>query len=393
MKKSIRQVDVNGKKVLVRVDFNVPLTEDGKVADDTRVRAALPTLRYLLEHGAAVILMSHLGRPKGVRVESMSLRPVADSLARLLDRPIIFAEDCVGPIAEDAAARLKPGQVLLLENLRFHQGETKNDPEFAAKLGKLADLYVNDAFGTAHRAHASTVGVTEHLPAVAGLLMEEEIRSLGRLLDPERPFVAILGGAKVSDKLPIIRNLVDRVDQLLIGGGMANTFLKALGYSVGKSLVEDDQIDNCKKIIKEFKDQGKELLLPIDVVVANFFMEEADHKEVRVDAVPEDWLILDIGSQTAERFAEAARSAKTVFWNGPMGVAEWQNFARGTERMAVALGEIDAYTVVGGGDSVAAVARFGLEERFDHVSTGGGASLEFVAGEELPAVVRLEEAD
>ncbi len=388
-KKTVRDVDVAGKRVLVRVDFNVPLDDRGQVADDTRLRAALPTIRHLMERRARVVLVSHLGRPKGQPSAKYSLRPVAERLSRLLGRPVAFAADCVGPEAEQAVAALGEGQVLLLENVRFYAGEEANDPEFARRLASLADLYVNDAFGTAHRAHASIEGVARFLPAVAGFLMEKEIAALSALLEPEHPFVAIVGGAKVSDKLLVLQRLLDKVDVLAIGGGMANTFLRALGYRTGKSLVQEEMIPEASRLIARAREEGKELLLPLDVVVADFFLATADHKVVPVSAVPEDWIILDIGPLTVKRYGEAVAKARTVFWNGPMGVAEWPNFARGTEGMARALAEARAFTVVGGGDSVAALERTGLADRISHVSTGGGASLEFLEGKELPGVACL----
>ncbi len=388
-KKTIRDIDVAGKRVLVRVDFNVPLDDHGDVADETRLRAAVPTIRDLADRGARVILVSHFGRPKGQPNPKYSLRPVVKSLSRLLHRPVAFASDCVGPEAEQAVAALADGQVLLLENVRFHPGEEANDPEFARQLASLAELYVNDAFGAAHRAHASTAGVAAFLPGVSGLLMEKEIASLTALLNPEHPFVAIIGGAKVSDKLLVLQRLLDRVDVLAIGGGMANTFLRALGYKTGKSLVQEEMLDEAVQLISRARDEGKELLLPIDVVVADFFLSDADHRTVPVTDVPDEWMILDIGPMTVKRYAEAVARAKTVFWNGPMGVAEWSNFAHGTNGMARALADCDAFTVVGGGDSVAALERTGLAHKIDHVSTGGGASLEFLEGKELPGVACL----
>lgn len=392
-KKTVADVDVQGKRVLVRVDFNVPLDSQRRVADDTRIRAALPTIQHLRKEGAAVILASHLGRPKGQPNLNYSLRPVAEHLGRLLGVPVQFAGDCVGPAAEEKARALRPGDVLVLENVRFHPEEEANDPEFARRLAGLAELYVNDAFGTAHRAHASTAGVASYLPAVAGFLMEKEIRVLSSLLEPEHPFVAIVGGAKISDKLTVLRRLLDRVDRLAIGGGMANTFLRALGYKTGKSLVQEEMVPAAEDLITRAQEEGKELLLPVDVVVGDFFLEDADHRVVPVSAIPEDWIVMDIGPLTVRRYAEAVRDARMVFWNGPMGVAEWPNFARGTEGMARALAECFGFTVVGGGDSVAALERTGLAERIDHVSTGGGASLEFLEGKELPGVACLQDRE
>lgn len=390
-KKTVRDIDVRGKRVLVRVDFNVPLDEFGRVDDDTRIRAALPTITYLLEQGASVILMSHLGRPKGQPSPKLSLRPVALRLEKLLGREVRFATDCVGSAVEAEAAALEPGGVLLLENVRFHPQEEKNDPDFARQLAALGDIFVNDAFGAAHRAHASTEGVARYLPAVAGFLMEKEITALGALLAPEHPFVAIIGGAKVSDKLLVLRKLMEKVDTLAIGGGMANTFLRALGYRTGKSLVQEDMIPAAQELIARAREEGKNLLLPIDVVVGDFFMADADHKVVAVSEIPDEWLALDIGPMTVKRYSEAVREARTVFWNGPMGVAEWPAFAKGTEGMAKALAESTAFTVVGGGDSVAALERTGLADRISHVSTGGGASLEFLEGRELPGVACLQD--
>ncbi len=391
-KKTVREVDVRGRKVLVRVDFNVPL-EDGRVADDTRIRAALPTIQYLLDHGAAVILMSHLGRPKGQPNPKYSLRPVAEHLSALLGKPLKFAPEPVGPQAEALARDLKPGEVLLLENTRFHPGERKNDPEFARQLAALAGpdgLFVNDAFGSAHRAHASVVGVAQYLPAVAGFLMEKELDFLGRLLTaPERPFVAILGGAKISDKIGVIRSLLEKADKLLIGGGMANTFFKAQGYEVGDSLVEDEALEEATSLLAAGKDK---LVLPVDAVIADRFAADANRKVVPVDQVPPGWRILDIGPETVARFKAELAAARTVFWNGPMGVFEFPAFAEGTFAIARALAELEgAVTVIGGGDSVAAVKQAGVADKITHISTGGGASLEFVEGKELPGVAVLEE--
>jgi phosphoglycerate kinase len=386
-KKTIEDVDVSGKRVLVRVDFNVPI-ENGQISDDTRIRAALPTIEYLLQNGAAVILCSHLGRPKG-KDEKFSLRPVADHLGGLLGKPVVFAEDCIGPQAEQAAKALKPGDVLLLENTRFHAEEEKNDPEMARQLASLADLYVDDAFGSAHRAHASTEGVTHYLPAVAGFLMEKEIRYLGQLLEePARPFVAILGGAKVSDKIGVIRNLLQKADRVLIGGGMANTFFKAQGYEIGNSLVEDGVLETAKQLIAE---GGDHLRLPTDAVIADAMTAEAARKLVAVNAVPAGWRILDIGPQTVAAYSAEISGAKTVFWNGPMGVFELEPFAEGTYAIAKAVAQSQAVSVVGGGDSVSAVQRSGFAGSITHISTGGGASLEMVEGRELPGVVALQD--
>lgn len=387
-KKTIRDVDVQGKRVLVRVDFNVPLKE-GRVGDDTRIRAAVPTIRYLLDRGAAVILMSHLGRPKGVD-DALRMAPVGARLAEILGQPVQVLSDCVGPEVEAAVRSMSPGQVVLLENLRFHPEEEKNDPEFARKLASLGDLYVNDAFGTAHRAHASTEGVARYLPAVAGFLMEAELTALGRALEaPEHPFVAVLGGAKISDKIGVIRNLLGRVDALLIGGGMANTFLKAQGHDVGASLVEEDALPTAKELLEEAHRRGVQLLLPVDVVVADAFSADAARKAVPVGEVPAGWRILDIGPRTVESFRQALQGARTVVWNGPMGVFEFPPFAEGTRAVAQAIVESGAFSIVGGGDSVAAVQEAGLAERIGHISTGGGASLEFLEGRVLPGVQAL----
>ena len=385
-KKTIRDLDFHGKRVLVRVDFNVPIKE-GKVGDDTRIRAALPTLNYLLEQDAALVLCSHLGRPKGVPDPQYSLRPVADHLSKLLNRPVFFSEACVGPDAEKSAAALKPGEVLLLENTRFYPGETKNDPEMSRQLASLADLYVNDAFGSAHRAHASTEGVAKHLPAVAGFLMEKEIQYLGQAIaNPEKPFVAILGGAKISDKIGVIRNLLSKADQIIIGGGMANTFFKAQGYPVGDSLVEDEALETARQLIL---DGSTRLRLPIDVVIADRFEADAEHKIMEMGPVPDGWRILDIGPESVAAFSKVIANAGTIVWNGPMGVFEFPRFAQGTFEIAKAVAESSATSIVGGGDSVAAINQSGLAAKITHISTGGGASLEMLEGLALPGVVAL----
>jgi phosphoglycerate kinase len=372
----------------MRVDFNVPL-QDGTITDDRRIRAALPTIQYLLEEGATVIAMSHLGRPKGQVVEDLRLTPVAARLSELLDRPVTKLDDCIGPDVERAVAEAQPGDVILLENVRFHGGEKKNDPEFAKQLAALGELYVNDAFGAAHRAHASVVGVAEYLPAVAGFLMEKELQALGGVLEaPEHPFIAILGGAKISGKIEVIDNLLPKVERLLIGGGMANTFFKAQGYPVGDSLVEDDVLDVAKEALAQAEDK---LMLPVDVVIADAFDAKANSKVVPADQVPEGWRILDVGPETLKRFTEALRQARTVVWNGPMGVFEFPQFAKGTFAVAQALAEIDATTVIGGGDSAAAVQQSGLADEMSHISTGGGASLEFLEGKTLPGVAALDD--
>ena len=392
-KKSIKEVEVRGKRVLVRVDFNVPLDEQRHITDDTRIRAALPTIQYLVQEGARVILASHLGRPKGQVNPKYSLAPVAKHLGDLLGQNVPLAGDCVGDPAMEAVSTLQDGQVLLLENLRFHAEEEKNDPAFARDLASLAELFVNDAFGTAHRAHASTEGVTHYIPAVAGLLMQKEVEFMGNALErPERPFVAIIGGAKVSDKIGVIENLLEKVDVLIIGGGMANTFLKAQGFKVGKSLLEEEKVELAKQLIEKAKEKGVALELPIDVVVAQAFDANAPHRTISVSEIQEDEMALDIGSATAERFAARLATARTVIWNGPMGVFEMDAFAKGTERVAQAVAACGGITIVGGGDSVAAVEKMKVADRMTHISTGGGASLEFLEGKVLPGVAALGEA-
>lgn len=387
-KRTVRDIEVKGKRALVRVDFNVPLA-DGKVADDTRIRGALPTIQYLLEQGAAVILMSHLGRPKGQMREELRMDPVARRLSELLGRKVIKLDDCIGPEVEQTAAKLQAGQVVLLENLRFHPDEEENDLDFAQQLASLADVYVNDAFGTAHRAHASTAGVPKYLPSASGLLMERELEVLGNTLtNPVRPFVGILGGAKVSGKIGVIRNLLSRVDSFLLGGSMANTFLKAQGHEVGQSLLEDESLPVARQIMEE---AGGKLVLPVDVVVADAFAADAKAKTVSVQKVPANWRILDVGPETLSLFEEKLASAKTVVWNGPMGVFEFPRFAAGTVTLAKILTETQATTIVGGGDSIAALQQAGLLHRMSHVSTGGGASLEFLGGKTLPGVAALED--
>ena len=388
-KKTIRDVDVKDKRVLVRVDFNVPLAEGG-VTDDTRIRAALPTIQYLLDRDATVLLCSHLGRPKGAVVDDLKMDPVGRRLSELLGMPVKKLDDCVGPEVEAAVEAAKPGDVILLENTRFHPEEKENDPAFAAQLAALADLYVNDAFGSAHRAHASTEGVAHHLPAVAGFLMERELEFLGGALTaPQRPFVAILGGAKISDKIGVIENLLGQVDVLLVGGGMANTFLKADGYDVAESLVEDGSLDTARTLMER---AGDKLVLPVDVTVADRFDAEAFSQVVSVAQVPPKWRILDIGPRTLELFQEELVGAHTVVWNGPMGVFEFPKFAQGTEALARMLAALpDATTIIGGGDSAAAVQQAGLADKMSHISTGGGASLEFLEGKPLPGVAALQD--
>jgi len=396
-KKTVRDIDVAAKRVLMRVDFNVPLDAEQRITDDTRIRAALPTIQYLLDHGAALILMSHLGRPDGKVVEKLSLAPIARHLSELLGRPVQMAADCIGPQVEAQARSLHVGQVLLLENLRFHKEEEKNDPAFAQQLAALGELYVNDAFGTAHRAHASTEGVTRFLPGVAGFLMERELNFLGAALEhPQRPFAAIIGGAKVSDKIAVLERLISMVDMLLIGGGMANTFLKAEGYEIGDSLFEEGKVEQARDLLARARRRDLTLLLPVDVVVADRFAAGAHHKVVAADDVQEGWRILDIGPQTIEAFRAALANAQTIVWNGTLGVAEMPAFARGTNALIEILArrtQAGATTIIGGGDSAAAVDAAGAAEHMTHVSTGGGASLEFLEGRVLPGVAALQDKD
>ena len=385
-KKTVRDLDFQGKRVLVRVDFNVPI-KDGTVGDDTRIRAALPTLNYLLGHGASLVLCSHLGRPKGEPKPEFSLRPVAKRLSELLGREVAFADDCIGEVAEKAAGELQPGGVLLLENTRFHAGETKNDLEMAKQLAALADLFVNDAFGSAHRAHASTEGVAKYLPAVAGFLMEKEIQYLGQAIaDPKRPFVAILGGAKISDKIGVIRNLLVKADKILIGGGMANTFFKAKGIDVSDSLIEEEALETARQLVDE---GSAKLHLPVDVVIADRFDAYAESKTIPVGPIPQGWRILDVGPKTITAYSNIIKEAGTVVWNGPMGVFEFPRFAEGTFGVAKAVAGSGATTIIGGGDSVAAINQSGLADKVTHISTGGGASLEMLEGMALPGVVAL----
>lgn len=387
-KKTVRDIDVKGKKVLVRVDFNVPL-KDGKVDDGTRVKAAIPTIQYLLDHGAAVILCSHLGRPKGGPDPKYSLKPVAEYLSTLMGKPVAFAADCVGPVAEAAAKALKSGEVLVLENTRFHPEEEKNDLKMAEQLASLADLYVDDAFGSAHRAHSSTEGVTHFKPGVAGLLLEKEIKYLDQAIsDPKRPFVAILGGAKISDKIGVIKNLLTKADLVLIGGGMANTFLKAQGYPIGDSLVEDEALVKAREILSI---GGTKLRLPVDLVLGNKFDAEAEIKLISTGPVPEGWRILDVGPETVKAYAKVIHGAGTVVWNGPMGVFEFPRFAEGTFGVARAVAGSGAITIIGGGDSVSAVEKAGVADKITHISTGGGASLEMLEGLVLPGLACLQD--
>jgi len=391
-KKTIEDIQVGGKRVLVRVDFNVPLDENKNITDDTRIRAALPTIQYLVNNKAKVILMSHLGRPKGTVDPKYSLAPVAKRLGELLGQEVIMAQDVIGESAKQAVANMQDGQVVLLENVRFHKEETKNDPEFARALAQLGDVFVNDAFGTAHRAHASTEGVAHYLPAVAGYLIQKELEVMGKALEnPERPFVAILGGAKVSDKIGVIENLIEKVDVLLIGGGMAYTFLKAMGYEIGNSLLEEDKIDLAKELMEKAKAKGVKMLLPVDNVVADDFKADAAHKVVSSKDITPGWQGLDIGPETREMFGEEIRKAKTVVWNGPMGVFEMPAFAEGTKAIAKYVSECSGTTIIGGGDSAAAVEQLGFADKMTHISTGGGASLEFLEGKVLPGVAALND--
>lgn len=391
-KKTIEDIDVRGKKVLVRVDFNVPLDKEQNITDDTRIRAALPTIKYLLDNNAKVILMSHLGRPKGEFKPEFSLAPVAKRLEELLNTKVTMAEDVIGESAKAAVDALKEGEVVLLENVRFHKEETKNDPEFAKALASFGEIYVNDAFGTAHRAHASTEGVARYLPAVAGYLIKKELEVMGKALsDPERPFVAILGGAKVSDKIGVIENLIDKVDTLIIGGGMAYTFFKARGYEIGDSLLEEDKIDLARSLEEKAKAKGVKLLLPVDNIIAKEFKADAEHKVVSSEEIPAGWQGLDIGPKSCELFGEEIKKAKTVVWNGPMGVFEMPAFAKGTEAIARYMSECQGTTIIGGGDSAAAVEQLGFADKMTHISTGGGASLEFLEGKELPGVAALND--
>ena len=394
-KKSVEDIDVKGKRVLCRCDFNVPI-KGGVITSDKRIVAALPTIQYLINHGAKVILCSHMGKPKGEYKPELSLKVVADRLSELLGQTVIMAKDVAGEDAQAKAAALQDGQVMLLENTRFEKGETKNDPELSKKLASLADIFVNDAFGTAHRAHSSTAGVADYLPAVCGYLIQKEIGIMGKALaDPERPFVAILGGAKVSDKLNVINNLLEKVDTLIIGGGMAYTFLAAKGYSVGKSLLDTEKIDYCKEMMAKAEAKGVKLLLPVDTVIAASFPDPIDGpidvKTVAADAIPDDMEGLDIGEESRKLFADAAKAAKTVVWNGPMGVFENPTLAKGTIAVAQALADSDAVTIVGGGDSAAACEQLGFADKITHISTGGGASLEFLEGLELPGIACLQD--
>lgn len=389
-KKTMQDVDVNGKKVFVRVDYNVPMDDKQNITNDTRIRATLPTLKYLLEHNAALVLACHLGRPKGERVPKYSVQPVARRLAELIGKEVKYAPDCVGPEAEKLAAALKPGEILLLENLRYHKEEEKNDPQFAKQLAALADIAVNDAFGVSHRAHASVEGIAKHIEMVAGFLMEKEIRFVGQAVtNPERPFVAIIGGAKVSDKIGVISNLLDKVDTLIIGGGMAHTFDAAKGYGIGKSICEPDKYELALELLKKAQAKGVKVVLPVDLVIADKFAPDAKTRIVDVDKVDPDWQALDSGPKTSALYAEALRDAKTVVWNGPMGVFEMDAFAKGTEAVAKAVADSSATSIVGGGDSIAALKKTGLSDKITHISTGGGATLEFLEGKVLPGIAAI----
>lgn len=393
LKKTIRDIELNGKRVFCRVDFNVPM-EDGKVTDDTRIRAALPTIEYMTNEGAKVILASHLGRPKGEVNEDMRLTPAGDKLSELLGKTVRKLDASIGEEVEQAIANMKDGEVILLENVRFNPGEEKNDTELSKKFADLADVFVNDAFGTAHRAHASTAGIAQYIPGVLGFLLEKELDVLGKALShPERPFTAIIGGAKVKDKIGVIDNLLDKVDNLLIGGGLSYTFTRAQGHETGDSLVEEDKVELAKSFIEKAQQKAVNLYLPTDAVVANAFSAEAETKTVAVDAITEGWMGLDIGPETAALYEQVIKDSKFVIWNGPMGVFEMEPFANGTKTVADAMAETNAYTVIGGGDSAAAVEKFEVADKMDHVSTGGGASLEFMEGKELPGVAVLQDRE
>lgn len=390
-KKTLGDIDVQGKRVLVRVDFNVPL-KNGEVLDDTRIVAALPTIKYLLERKAKVILVTHLGRPKGKVVPELSVQPLASIIGSHLGRKVIFAGDCGGPDSAEAVGKMAESDVVLLENVRFDPGEEKNDPVLGKKLAQLAEVFVDDAFGDSHRDHASTVAVTEYLPAVAGFLMEKEIDSLSEVVEnPKRPFALVLGGAKAEDKIPVVENLIDKVDSLLIGGVMGNTFLKSQGYELGKSRIEEDSLETARDILKKCAAQGVEIVLPQDLVVADRFAPDAEVRVVPVNEVPSEWMALDIGPATVQAFAEKIANARTVVWNGPLGVYEMDKFAVGTKQVALAMAATQAKTVIGGGDVVAAVEAAGVSEKIQHISTGGGASLEFLSGKKLPGVEALND--
>ena len=394
-KKTVKDIDVNGKKVLVRCDFNVPIdSETGKITDNRRIRAALPTIQYLLDHNAKVILCSHLGRPKGEFNLKYSLKPVAEELSKLLNKDVKLAKDVIGESAKELTNNMKDGDVVLLENVRFHKEEEQNDPEYSKALASMAEIYVNDAFGTAHRAHSSTTGVADYLPAVSGFLIEKELEFLGGALEnPAHPFVAILGGAKVSDKIGVIENLLDKVDTLIIGGGMAYTFYKAQGHHIGTSICEEDKLDLARSILEKAQEKGVDLLLPIDNHVSSEYSNNGEEKMVNSTEIPDGFMGLDIGPKTIEKFEEAVKDAKTVVWNGPLGVCEFDKFATGTKAVATMLSKLDAITIIGGGDSAAAIEKLGLADKMTHISTGGGASLEFLEGKTLPGIACLQDKE
>lgn len=391
LKKSMNDVEVTGKRVFVRVDFNVPM-EAGKITDETRIRAAIPTIEQLVQAGAKVILASHLGRPKGEVNEDMRLTAVGERLAELMNKPVTKLDESIGEAVLEAVNNMQDGDIVLLENVRFHKGEEKNDEALAQEFAKFADLYVNDAFGAAHRAHASTEGIAKFVPAVSGLLMEKELDVLGKALsNPERPFTAIIGGAKVKDKIGVIDNLLDKVDHLIIGGGLVFTFVKAMGHDIGKSLLEEDKIELAKSFIEKAKEKGVQLHMPVDAVVANEFSKDAETQVVAIDAIPSDWMGLDIGPKTAVNYADVIKDSKLIIWNGPMGVFEMEKFANGTKTVADAMATTAGYTIIGGGDSAAAVEKFEVADKMDHISTGGGASLELMEGKALPGIVALND--
>lgn len=388
---SVQDIDVKGKKVLCRVDLNIPM-QDGEISDDTRIKAVLPTIQYLTNEGAKVILITHFGRPKGQVVEELRVDPIAKHLGKLLNKTVHKTNEVYGNEVDEAISKMESGDVLLLENARFEPGEEKNDPELAKQLGHLADIFVNDAFGTSHRAHASTTGVADYIPAVAGFLMNKEIQIMGKALEqPERPFTAIIGGSKVKDKIGVIDHLIDRVDNLLIGGGLACTFLKAQGYEIGDSLLEEDKIHLAKSYIEKAKEKGVQFYIQTDAVVADAFKEDANHKNVNVDAIEKGWMVLDIGPETAKVYRDVIKNSKLIVWNGPMGVFEIEAFSKGTKAVAEALRDTEGYTIIGGGDSAAAIEKFGLADSMDHISTGGGASLEFMEGKKLPGIEALNQ--
>ncbi len=394
-KKTVKDIDVNGKKVFIRCDFNVPIdSETGKITDNRRIRAALPTIQYLLNHNAKVILCSHLGRPKGEFNLKYSLKPVAEELSKLLNKDVKLAKDVIGESAKELTSNMKEGDIVLLENVRFHKEEEQNDPEYSKALASMAEIYVNDAFGTAHRAHSSTTGVADYLPAVSGFLIEKELEFLGGALEnPKHPFVAILGGAKVSDKIGVIENLLDKVDTLIIGGGMAYTFYKAQGHHIGTSICEEDKLDLAKSILEKAQEKGVKLLLPVDNHVSSEYSNNGEDKMVDSTEIPDGFMGLDIGPKTIEKFEEAVKDAKTVVWNGPLGVCEFDKFATGTKAVATMLSKLDAITIIGGGDSAAAIEKLGLADKMTHISTGGGASLEFLEGKTLPGIACLQDKE